>query len=511
MTCHQARQLAAVLLAGVAWAATGCSAGHTATIPPSATPPGVVRLATTGAPASLDFTTTSGAAIPQALMGNVYETLVRIDSSGAPQPLLAESWSVSEDGTRYTFRLREGVRFSNGDEFTAATAKFSIDRVRSSAWTNGLKAHMDPVAETTAIDPHTLEVRLARRDNGWLWTMGTLTGAMMTPNGVDDLATTAVGTGPYRVVDWRVGRSLALEPNPAYWGDPPKNRGAVLRYLPDAVSSTNALRTGDVDLVWSMQSPELLDALSADARWNLDVGTTNSEFLLAMNNRRAPFDDVRVRRAILHAVDRRGVIDTVWEGFGVDTGGVPVPPTDPWSFVSDKYPFDPQRARDLIADAGYAPGDRELDVTIAVPSLPYAQAASELIYSQLRDVGFTVTLETLEFPAVWIEQVMNKADFDMSLIGHVEARDLETLFGDPDYYLGFDSQRTRDLFAAAATAPGEESTGLMREATQEIVDKAGAATLMHLPNIVVSAASVRGIEADIVTDSLPLAAMEVDR
>lgn len=506
---HPGCPLAALLLALFPLVA-GCSAGSTAL---SGTPRGgdahaTVVLAANAAPASLDFTTTSGAAIPQALMGNVYETLVTIDSSGQIQPGLAHEWEVSPDGTSYTFHLRPGVRFSNGDAFDAHTAKFSLDRVLSPAWTNGLKAQMNPVASAVALDDLTLRVRLHHPSAAWLWNMGTLVGAMMSPRGVENLATEPVGTGPYAVENWAVGSALRLRAREDYWGEAPANTTAEIRYFPDAISATNALESGDVDVLWGLQNPELLDPLRARGQWNIDVGTTNGEVLLSMNNRRAPFDRVEVRQAVMHAIDRQAVINTVWDGYGTDTGGIPVPPTDPWYDPSRRYPFDPERARELLRAAGYTTDghDPRLAVTITVPALPYAQTTSELLYSQLRDVGFQVTLESAEFPAVWLAQVLKGHDYDMSLIAHVEPRDIPTLFGNPDYYLGFDSPRTRALIDAAEASGDdpEEGTRLMTQAVDSLMEEAAADTLMNFPNIVVSHPGIGGIDPTTVVDSLPL-------
>lgn len=507
---HPGRPLSALFLALLPLAASGCSAGSTALSSASrpAEAGGTVVLAANAAPASLDFTTTAGAAIPQALMGNVYETLVTIDPAGQIQPGLAHSWEVSPEGTSYIFHLRPGVRFSNGEAFTAHTAKFSLDRVLSPAWTNGLKAQMSPVAATAALDDLTLRVDLSHPSGTWLWNMGTLVGAMMSPGGVDRLATVPVGTGPYEVEDWAVGSALRLRARPDYWGQAPANAAAEIRYFPDALSATNALESGDVDVLWGLQNPELLDPLRARGQWNVDVGTTNGEVLLSMNHRRAPFDRVEVRQAVMHAIDRQAVIDTVWDGYGTDTGGSPVPPTDPWYQPSRRYPFDPERARDLLRAAGYATdgSDPRLAVTITVPALPYAQTTSELLYSQLRDVGFRVTLESAEFPAVWLAQVLKGHDYDMSLIAHVEPRDIPTLFGNPDYYLGFDSPRTRALLDAAEASGDRpaEATRLMTEAVDSLMEEAAADTLMNFPNIVVSHPGMSGIDPTAVVDSLPL-------
>ncbi|AZA11907.1 ABC transporter substrate-binding protein [Corynebacterium gerontici] len=493
------RTLVALLLSSTI---TACSAGHTATQSSeySADEPGTVVIGLSTAPASLDFTTTAGAAIPQALMGNVYEGLVRINQAGRIEASLAQSWDISPDGTQYTFHLREGVRFSNGKLFDASSAKFSIDRVQSDAWTNGLKKHMDVVRSTEALDDHTLRVTLKRRSNSWLWDMGTLVGAMMHPSAVDLLDTQPVGTGPYQVERWAVGESLALKARSDYWGSHPSNERAVLRYFSDPTTLSNAVRSHQVNAVVGLQSPELLDSLRADPNLDVEVGTTNGEVLLSMNNQRAPFSDIRVRQAVMYGVDRQAIIDTTWEGFGVDTGGVPAPPTDPWFYQSDRYPFDPQRARALMEEAG-AVGT---NVTISVPTLPYATAASELLYSQLSDIGFNVTLESTEFPAVWLSKVLKGQDYDLSLIAHVEARDIPTLFGTPGYYLGYEDARTEAILDQADTVPPEEYVSTMRAAVKRIMEQAAADTLYNLPSIIVSD-DVTGIPVNSISDGLLLA------
>lgn len=481
----------------LALALPACSAGSTATQVGRVDGAGVV-IGTVAAPASLDFTSTGGAAIPQALMANVYETLVRIDDDGEIVPHLATGWDVSDDRLTYTFHLRDGVTFSDGDEFTAETAAFSIDYVRNE-WTNGLKSQMDPVAQARAVDTLTLEVTLAHPSNEWLWSMGTLTGAMMTPDGTQTLATDPIGTGPYTVDRFAVGESVSYSARADYWGEP-ADGDAAIRYFSDAVGSVNALRSGDVDVVWSLQAPELLDTLPDE--FGVEVGTTNGELLLSMNNDAAPFDDVRVRQAVAYGVDREAVSQVVYEGLARDTGGAPVPPTDPWFTGRDYYPHDPERARQLLREAGYSEDDRP-QVTMKIPSLPYAETAAELLFSELRQIGFDVSLVSSEFPAVWLSEVMGAADYQMSLIAHVEPRDVPVLFGDPDHYLRFNSEPVREELARADV--GDDQVGHMRRAVDEIMAEAGALTLVNSPNIVLTAPGLTGVEANVVTDALPLA------
>ncbi len=450
------------------------------------TPREEVVVAAAAAPASLDFTTTGGAAVPQALVGNVYETLVRIDDSGNPQPFLATSWDI--DGQEVTFHLREGVTFSDGTPFDADDVVFSIDYVKN-RWTNGLKKQMDGVVDTQKLGEHTVRVRIDGSVDTWLWSMGTLTGAMMTPASVERLATDPLGTGPYTVERFDVGEQIRFAARGDYWAGPVE-RDAAIRYFDDPVSAVNALRVGDVDVVWAMQAPQLIRTLPDDIR--VEVGTTNGEVLFSMNNRRAPFDDPDVRRAVAYAVDRAAINDVVYDGLARDTGGAPVPPTDPWFTGRDYYPFDPDRARELLAG-------RTPEITVTVPNLPYAQEAAELVFSQLRDVGFIVHLETVEFPAVWLNQVLKGHDYQASLVAHVEPRDIPMLFGNPDYYLGYDSPAAREDIAA----------GDLAGAVDTIMADAAALTLVNAPNIVLFAPGVGGLNANVVTDSLRLTDIEV--
>jgi len=237
-------RLAAVLAALLMLAA--CSAGSTGGAPADKDK---LVVALTGEPVNLDFTTTAGAAIPQAMMANVYEGLVTLDQTGAIRPLLATKWETSNANKSYTFTLVEGATFSNGAAFDAEDVKFSIERVKSAAWLNGLKSKMDDVQDVVVNSPTSVTVNLARPSQAWLYSMTTLVGAMFDPSGVDDLANNPVGTGPYKLASWARGESINLEARPDYWGAAPGIKDVSLRYFADAIATTNALSSGDVDVI----------------------------------------------------------------------------------------------------------------------------------------------------------------------------------------------------------------------------------------------------------------------
>lgn len=479
---------------------TACSAGHTTIADPSDVASDAISIGLTGPPSSLDFTTTDGSAIPLVLMGNVFEGLVRIDADGELEPLLAKEWSISEDRLTYTFDLRTDVQFSNGEPFNAESAVFSIERVKSDAWTNGLASGMEIVQSATVENSHRLRVELSEPSNSWLWSMGTLIGAMMTSSGVEDLASNPIGTGPFLVDAWSPSQSLRFVANPGYWGQQPASSTVIVQYFSDATASTNALQYGDIDAVYDMQSPELAPVLAEDQDLEIDTGTTTGQVLLSMNQRHAPFDDVRVRQAVMYAVDRQAIIDTAWSGFGLDTGGSPTPQTDPWFVKSDMYPHDPEKARELLREAGAT----DLTVRLSVPTRPYAQQVSEILVSQLRDVGINVVIQSLEFPALWLDQVFTRHDYQMSIIVHTEARDLPVLFGNPEHYLGFDDPETRELLAKADKSSPQDEAEIMRAAVNRIMEQAAADTLFMFPNIIVRQSNLQGLPADRATDELRL-------
>ncbi|MGI5189009.1 ABC transporter substrate-binding protein [Promicromonospora sp. CA-289599] len=453
----------------------------------------------TGEPTNLDLTTTSGSAIPQLLMNNVYEGLVTIDQEGEVQPQLAESWEVNGDRTVYTFTLHEGVRFSDGSPFTADDVVASIGRVQDD-WTLSLRSKMDVVREAEATSDTEVAVTLKHPSNSWLFDMGTSVGAMFPDDLSADLATETVGTGPYTVEEVAPGDHITLAAREDYWGEAPAIQDVTVRYFADANAQANAVRAGDIDMAYNMQAPDLLAGLEQDEDLQVIDGTSTGEVLLALNNTEPPFDDLRVRRAVMHAIDRKAVLDTAWAGHGELIGSM-VPPTDPYyQDLTDSYPYDPDRARELLAEAGA----EDLSITFDVPTRPYAEAVAQVVVSQLKDVGIDAKIVPAEFPAVWLDKVFTEHDYQMSVILHTEARDMLTIFGDPDYYIGYDNPRVTAVAEEADRSSPDQYVAGMQEVARMIVDDAASDPLFLFPNTVVADAGLAGIAANATTESMDL-------
>lgn len=479
---------------------TACNAGSTGTAGSTADK-SKLTVALNGEPVNLDFTTTAGAAIPQATMSNIYEGLVSVDQTGSIKPLLATGWETSGDNKSYTFTLQQGVKFSNGADFDASDVKFSIERVKSDAWLNGLKSKMDVVDTVEVVSPETVKVNLKRPSQAWLYSMTTLVGAMFDPSGVADLANKPVGTGPYALESWTRGDSIKLTGRDDYWGMKPGINNVTLRYFADAIATTNALTSGDVDLIYNMQAPELLSSFQSNPEFQVLDGTSNGEIILSMNNKVAPFNDKRVRQAVMYAVDRKEVRDTAWNGLGTLVGG-PVPPTDPYyEDLNGVYPYDPAKAKALLKEAGA----ENLDITFTVPTRPYATAVAEVVFSQLKEVGINVKIQSAEFPAVWLDQVFNRHDYQMSVVLAVEARDVLTMFNNPNYYIGYDNAKIKDEAARADESDVTTYIAGMKNVVRTVVEDAASDTLFIFPNISVAKAGLSGIGANSVTEALSLA------
>ncbi|MBB4933342.1 peptide/nickel transport system substrate-binding protein [Lipingzhangella halophila] len=480
-------RLSAPIMACVLVLGTGCSAGSG--------DDSSLSIGFTAEPASLDFTTDDGVAIPEVLLTNVYEGLVELAPDGGIQPALADSWEVSDDRRTYTFELNSDVTFSNGESFTAEDVKFSIERAQEE-WTISLADVMDVVDTVEVVSPTEVTVELSEPSNAWLYAMTTRVGAMFTPTGVDNLDTEPVGTGPYEVADWTRGDSITLQRRADYWGEQPATETVEFRYFDDENALTNAMLTGDLDVISALAAAESLDQFTGDDQYQVIEGTTNGEVVLGLNHERDALSDRRVRQAIAHAIDQEALLETVWAGHGELIGSM-VPPTDPWyEDLSEVHPHDPDRAEDLLEEADA----EDLTLDFPVPNLPYAMDTARVVQSDLEDVGITAEIEPLEFPAVWLEDVFTGHDYDMTVIQHSEGRDMPT-FADPDYYWGYDNEDVQDLLAEADRSGGEEQTEHMAEAAELLAEDVAAVFLYLQPMLIVADSGVEGLPDNRVSES----------
>ena len=477
-----------------------------AAVPAGARADGSVTIGMQLEPPILDPTANPAAAISEALYGNVFEGLVQFAADGAVLPLLAESWEISPDGLTYTFHLRQGVRFHDGSPFDAAAAKFSLDRALAPDAVNPQRSRLQAIRTVDTPDGHTLRLSLSRRSGGLLQSLAWGSLVMVSPASAATNTGQPVGTGPFRFAEWRRGDSLTLLRNADYWGTPARLDRATFKFIADPSAAYAALMAGDVDAFDNYPAPESFAQFAADPRFAVFVGPTEGETVLALNNRRASLNDLNVRRAIAHALDRGAIIDGAMFGYGTPIGSH-FPPRNPaYVDLTGRYPHDVAAAKALLAKAGYPNG---FDVSLKLPPPSYARRGGEIIAAQLAAVGIHTRIENLEW-AQWLDQVYSRHDFDMSIVVHAEPMDYD-IYARDDYYFGYSNADFKALIAALEdTVDPARRRDLLGQVQRKLADDAVNGFLFQYPKLAIWNAHLQGMGFDNVLSVIDLKAAHYD-
>ncbi len=443
-------------------------------------------------PPGLDPTAGAASAIAEITHYNIYETLTKINPDGSVTPLLAESWEVSPDLRTYTFRLRKGVKFHNGEAFNAQTAKFSFDRAGAEKSTNKDKRTFATMETVRAMDEHTLVIVNKELDPDFLFLMGQATAIMVEPKSADTNATRPVGTGPYTLENWVRGSSVALRKWPDY-RDAASIRiaRANFRFISDPAAQVAALLAGDVD-VFQRVTPRSVPQFKDNPRFQVQVAGSRAKTILAMNNKKKPLDDVRVRRAIAAAIDRKAVIQGAGDGYGVPIGSHYVPGAFGYVDTTGVNPYNPDRARALLKEAGIT---TPLELTITLPPPPYARQGGEVIASMLQKVGINARLQNVEW-AQWLSGTYGNKNYDMTIISHVEPFDMGN-FAKPGYYWNYESAKFNALYDKYKNTPRAQDRAKLMGDIQRLIAEDSVHAFLYQPQwVTVANRNVRGLWKD---------------
>jgi peptide/nickel transport system substrate-binding protein len=458
---HTFHRVAAVFTAGLL--ATGVLAGSAGV---AVAAKDSLVLGTVLEPPHLDPTAGAAAAIDEVVYANIFEGLTRIDRNGEVKPALAESWTVSDDGLVYTFRLHQGVKFHDGTTFDSADVKFSLDRAMAEDSTNAQKGLFAGIASVEAPDPATVVITLTQAAGNFLFNLGWGDAVIVAPESAAENKNTPVGTGPFKFDRWVKGDRIELSRNAAYWGGAARLAAATIKIIPDPAAATAALLAGDVDAFANFPAPEALPQFENDPRFTLVIGSTEGETILAINNAREPLNDIRVRRALAHAIDRKAVVDGAMFGYGTPIGSHFAPHHPAYVDLTDRYPFDPEQAKALLAEAGHGNG---LTLSLKLPPPSYARRGGEVIASQLASIGVKTDIQQVEW-AQWLEQVFKAKDYDLTIVSHTEPMDIG-IYARDDYYFNYQDAGFKALMAKLdATVEESARYGLLAEAQQKLAE-----------------------------------------
>lgn len=389
--------------------AVSCSKSDGGESPSSYVQPSLVRLTMPSEPDSLD-PYISTASDTEAVMHNVYEGLVLFNEDGEIVPGLAESWQISDDGLEYTFHLREGVTFHNGKHFCSEDVAYSYGLLSGLTTGSSLSSRFSTITEIDTPDDYTVIIRLASANAAFL----EATRIAIIPSGYRECATSPVGTGPYKFIEYVPGQRIVLERNDLYYDSSRAGRieRAEVYIMTDESAIVTALQSGQLD----MAQVTGMDAEILEGKFTIHSNPQNMVCLFALNNAVPPFNDIRVRQAMNYAVNKENIINGAFDGYAtrLDSNFSPVMGLYYNSDVENYYPYDPVKAKELLAEAGY---ERGFSFTITVPA-NYQQHVNtaQIIAEDLKAVGIDARLQLVEWGA-WLEDVYTNGNYETTVVG----------------------------------------------------------------------------------------------
>lgn len=362
-----------------------------------------LRVAHPQEPPDWDYVQGTATAIRALVVHNVVEPLIEKMEDGSFEPLLAESFEVSDDGLEYVFNLRE-VTFHDGSEMTSADVVASLEYNRSSPH-GQVAVPFEAVDTIEATDESTVTVTLSQPSQRFLEGMSAVSGLVI-PEGHDaDLSQGPIGTGPFTFDDWRPGVEVNLSRFDDYWGELPFFEAVEYRFISDETASLNALLAGDIDLVGSILGEGIDRFAAIDETEGFTGATTAGTEItyLSLNAEDPLFDDERIRQAIAHSIDRQPILDGAFAGLATPTCVFANPPNVPWNSDYCPYPYDPDRSRELLAEAGA----EDLEFEFKFLTIAEFPPIMEVVTAQLSDVGITVNTEGREL-ATYLDEVLGE-------------------------------------------------------------------------------------------------------
>ena len=427
------------------------------------------------------------------VMFNVFEGLMKPTPDGDLTPAIAESYEVSEDRMTYTFHLREGVQFHNGETVTAEDVVYSIQRCAAATETGIVQVEAFSVIQGIETpDDKTVAITISEPSNEFISYMTTA----VLPADYDKQDTDPVGTGPFKFVSRTAQDSVVLEKFDEYWGTPAQLDKVTLKIMENADSLMMSLQSGAIDLCAHLTSTQV-----AQLGENFDVaeGTMNLVQALYLNNAEKPFDDVRVRQALCYAVDKQEIIDLAFDGYGSPIGSSMYPAFGKYfdDSLTNYYTKDVEKAKALLAEAGYPGG---FDMTITVPSnyKPHMDTA-EVLVQQLAQIGVNAAIEPIEWES-WVSDVYVGRQFQSTVVGvdasNMTARALLERFTS-DYgknFINYNNAEYDALFRQTLTAYDDaEQTALYKQMLANLTENAANAYIQDLADLVAVRKGVEGV------------------
>jgi len=407
---------------------------------------GSITIAQGVEPPGLDPTTATSAVIPRVVYSNILEGLVKIDRNGKIAPALVRDFKISKDGKEHTFILKKGVKFHDGKPFDAEDVKFTFERLMDPKTATAHPEYYKDIDSVQVVDSHTVKIKMKNVNSMFLFNLARPDSIIVNKQAVDRLKSAPIGTGPFKFVEWVRGDHITLAKFDDYHrkGIPYLDK-VTFKFIGDPSAQIASLKAGDIDVIAYDVSPENALLLEKDPKFKVLNGYTTTKVILSTNNSRKPFNDVRIRRAMAHAIDRTALIKGAMSGYGVPIGSHMDPGNPYYIDLTPYYPYNPEKAKQLLKEAGYADG---FEAVIKLPErYVYARRSGEIIADMFSQVGIRLKIELTEW-GQWIDRVFKNADYDLTVIGHAEPFDIN-IYAKPTYYFRYDSLKFQETLKKA--------------------------------------------------------------
>lgn len=425
------------------------------------------------------------AAGTEEILFNIFEGLVKPDSDGNLVPAVASDYKIEDEGKTYTFYLREGVKFHDGTPVTVEDIKYSIERCADTSGEGTLLVSaFSNIESVEIVDEKTVSIHLMNADTDFL---SELTSAVI-PAWNEDPAGNPIGTGPYRYVSRVVQDSIQLEKFEDYWGTPANITNITLKVIADSDMIVTNLKSGAIDMFCRISTDQANEL--AGTEFDVYEGTMNLVQAMYLNNAFEPFADVRVRQALCYAVDAQAILDLAFDGKGTVIGSSMFPAFGKYYMpeLSNAYPRDVEKAKALLAEAGYEDG---LSFTITVPS-NYQQHVdtAQIIVEQLKEVNVNASINLVEWET-WVNDAYVGRQFEATVVGvdasTLSARALLERFNSDNgkNFINFNSAAYDEAYQAAlASTDDAEQTAYYKTCEQVLSDEAANVYIQDMASLV---------------------------
>ena len=437
-----------------------------------------------------DYMTLAGT---KEVLFNMFEGLVKPTAEGDIVPAVASAVSKSDDGTQYTFTLRDGVKFHNGNPVTMDDVVYSIERRWKDTDTAAQLGALS-VIDHLDTDGANLTITLSEPSNEFL---AAVMNAYIIPKDYTDHATNPIGTGPYKFVSYTVEHSLVVERFADYWGTPAKIETVTFKIEKGADGLVRGLQSGALDFVAHLSSDQTAQLGKDD--FNIMQGSMNLVQALYLNNAEKPFDDVRVRQALCYAVDKQQLLEKAFDGYGIPLGTSMLPSMGKYydDSLTDYYPHDVAKAKELLAEAGY-PNGFSMTITVVNQYTPHVNTATVLV-EQLKEVGITATIDPVE-NAVWMDEVYQNRKFQSTVTGlttdNMTARKLLERFGSTfgKNFTNYSNAEYDEILAKALTETDDaKQTEYYKALERNLTENAANVYLQDMADLVAVRSGLSGL------------------